>query len=112
MSRYNCDTDSRNSDNNSPLHVAAQHQQHKVLMVLITEFNCDVNVKGHMGRSLLHLACLNGDANLVKMLTKYISPLVADDTESTPLHVCSALSHTNYVKLLLEVNAPIYHGEE
>ena len=41
----------------TPLHVAAWYGQLEVVIALIHEFNCDINVKGYLGRSLLHSAC-------------------------------------------------------
>ena len=44
----------------------------KLSMTLLTEFNCDPNIKGCKNRSLLHQACQGGDVSLVKtLLLKY-----------------------------------------
>ena len=48
--------------------MAALGGKEEEAMALINEFQCDINVKGSLGVSLLHFACGGGNVNLVKTL--------------------------------------------
>ena len=45
-------------NNDTPLHVAALCGKDEVVLTLINEFGCDTKVRGALGRSLLHNACM------------------------------------------------------
>ena len=79
----------------------------EVALALIKEFCCDIKSKGYRGRSALHSACAGGHADMVKCLSKYISPLVIDNNGNTPLFTSSAFGHSECVEALLELNAPV-----
>ena len=98
---------SRNDGNNTPLNVAAYCGKQEVALALIQEFGCDVNIKGYRGRSALHSACAGGHVDMVKCLSKYISPLVVDDYGDTPLHTCCEYGKSECVEALLALNAPV-----
>ena len=57
-------------------------------LALIKEFQCDINVNGNVGRSLLHYACRGGNVNLVKtLILEHKADVNArDDNNNTPLH--------------------------
>ena len=57
IQKHNADTNAKNDQNNTPLHVAAFSGEAEVALCLINEFGCDPSVKGRFGRSLLHCAC-------------------------------------------------------
>ena len=107
IQKYKVHTDSRKRNNDTPLHEAAKFSQQEVALALIQEFGCDVNIKGQYGRSALHSACVEGHADMVKCLSKYISPLVVDDDGNTPLHTCCAWGKSECVEALLALNAPV-----
>ena len=94
-----------------PLHEAAQYGQLAVVIALIHEFNCDINVKGHLGRSLLHSACaysMWSDSAVVDYVCRYLSPLLVDDDGNTPLHTaCLNCSSEPILKTLLKYNPPL-----
>ena len=71
--------------------MAACWGKDEAALVLITEFNCDVNVKDMAGRSLLHNACEGGNVNLVRtLILKHGADVTTKDDESnTPLHVAA-----------------------
>lgn len=48
--------------------MAALNGNDEVALALVSEFGCDIEVKGNLGRSLLHSACKGGNLNLVRML--------------------------------------------
>ena len=99
-------TTTRNDEGNAPFHVAAMSGREDVVLCLINEFDCDVNVTGHLGRSLLHSACASGNGSLVRFVSQHISPWVVDDNGDTPLHICALLGNTESVKALLELDPP------
>ena len=98
---------SRSNKNDTPLHVAAYYGKQGMALALIQEFGCDVNTKGSGGMSALHSACAGGHVDMVKCLSKYISPLVVDDYGNTPLHICCAYGKSECVEALLALNAPV-----
>ena len=107
IQKYKVHTDSRKRNNDTPLHEAALHGQQEVALALIQEFGCDVNIKGRRGGSALHYACVGGHVDMVKCLSKYISPLVVDDYGNTPLHNCCEWGNSECVEALLALNAPV-----
>ena len=107
IQKYKVDVNSRNILNITPLHVAAYNGQQEVALALIQEFGCDVNIKGQYGSSALHSACAGGHVDMVKCLSKYISPLVVDDDGDTPLHNCCEWGNSECVEALLALNAPV-----
>ena len=101
------DIDAKDDNNDTPLHTAAYSGKTEVALALINEFGCSTKSRGFKGRSALHSACAGGRVEMVKILSKYISPIVVDDNGNTPLHVCSASGHNECVKALLALNAPV-----
>ena len=95
----------------TPIHVAAWYGQLEVVIALIHEFNCDINVKGYLGRSLLHsaCACLRFDGAVVDYVCRYLSPLLVDDDGNTPLHTaCLSFSSSKPIlNTLLKYNPPL-----
>ena len=73
------------------LSVAALYGKEEVALMLINEFGCDTNVKGALGGSLLHLACLGGNVSLVRTLISDHNTDVnaLDNNNDTPLHVAA-----------------------
>ena len=53
---YKFDPAARDSESNTPLHVAVINGRSKVMLTLIEEFGCNPNMKGNLGRSILHFA--------------------------------------------------------
>ena len=108
LQKYKVNMCLRNPQNDTPLHVAARHGQQEAVLALINEFGCDVLCKGYNGQSALHRACAGGHVDIVKYLSKYISPLVVDDNGNTPLHTCAVHDHIDCGKaLILALYAPV-----
>ena len=57
IQKHNADTNAKNDQNNTPLHIAALNGKEEVAFALINEFGCDTSIKGFNGWSLLHSAC-------------------------------------------------------
>ena len=79
----------------------------KMFVQFLIENGCDVNVTGHLGRSLLHSACASNNVSLVRLVSQHISPWVVDDNGDTPLHICAHLGRIESVKALLELDPPV-----
>ena len=107
IQKYKVDMYSRNNNSHTPLHEAAYEGKKEAALALIQEFGRNVNIKGRYGRSALHCACLTGHVDMVKCLSKYISPLVVDDYGNTPLHTCCEYGRSECVEALLALNAPV-----
>ena len=60
IQQYNAGSyiNSRDGYNDTPFHDAALSGSAEVIEYLIDKFGCDPNVKGDLGKSLLHCACL------------------------------------------------------
>ena len=99
-----------NAIKSSAIHVAALYGKLEVVIALIHEFNCDINVKGQFGRSLLHSACAcsGSDGAVVEYVGRYLSPLLVDDNGNTPLHTaCLKTSSEPILTTLLKYNPPL-----
>ena len=104
---FKADITARDDNKDMPIHVAALTGKEEVVLTLTKEFGCDPTIKGRYDRSVLHYACISGNVSLVKTLMHTISPLVVDDDGNTPLHDCASLDHSNCVKAMLKMNAPV-----
>ena len=100
-------TTAQDDNKNLPIHVAAWNGKEEVVLTLIKEFGCDPTVKGQYGTSLLHHACQSGNVSLTRYISSIISPLIVSSSGDTPLHKCASRDHSECVKAMLEINAPI-----
>ena len=110
--KHKADVNVKTNSGDTPLHVAAQYSQYQVTMALIDTFNCDINVKGQLGRSLLHSACacpsFRSNGAVVDYVCRYLSPLMVDDNGDTPLHTaCFNYSSEAILKTLLKYDPPL-----
>ena len=59
--KYKLDVNAQDLKSNTPLIVAALEGKEEVVSLLLNnDFGCDVNVKGDLGQSFLHIACQKG----------------------------------------------------
>ena len=56
MRDHKADMNARDDQNDTPLNVAALGGKKEVALFLINEVGYDIDVKGHLGQSLLHIA--------------------------------------------------------
>lgn len=76
------------------------------MSTLINAFQCDLEARGYLGRSILHSACASGYGKVVETIGKYVSPLVVDDNGDTPLHIACSGDHDGMLAML-KFNPPI-----
>ncbi|MBS0606227.1 MAG: ankyrin repeat domain-containing protein [Verrucomicrobia bacterium] len=70
---------------------------------------CNLNVKYIAGLSALHMACLHGHSQLVKLLIESKADLnVTDNLKDTPLHAACMHGHLEAAKLLIAAGADIH----
>ena len=86
--------------NNPPIHVAALNGKLEVVLMLLNYESGQSSIKGCLGKSLLHSACIGGNYSLVKKLIYRMDTKVLDDNNNTPLHD-AALSGNEEITLAL-----------
>lgn len=104
---YNADVNVQDSEEDTPLHVAAFYGRKYVSLALINEFSCNINATNIRGENFVHVACFGRQSIIVKSAGKYISTLLTDKKGNTPLHTASAQNNLSCVKALLDLNAPL-----
>ena len=107
IAEFHSDIACKTIESSTPLQIAVTFDQERVVLALIREFGCSTSVKDNLGRSVLHCACVGGNASLVRALCEDISPLVVDDDGNTPLHLSSLKGDNGCVQVLLQVKASI-----
>ena len=94
------------------LMTAVRYNEYEIVRLLVSDYGCDVNIRGRGGRSLLHVAATEGSNEMLELLiNEYgMSPLLVDDEGNTPLHhVCALKSNYGRVRTLLhDFQSPIY----
>lgn len=92
----------RNSNNETPLDVAALNGWNKVVDCILSKGRCCKDITGVKGRSALHHACAQGHVRLAEELIKkhQCNICAGDDNEMTPLHLASANGTEVIVELL------------
>ena len=78
---------------NTPLLIAAALEGRKevVSLLLNNDFGCDVNVKGHLGQSFLHIACRKGYVDFIKTaIVKHKADVNVQDQDGAHTTYCSS----------------------
>ena len=108
--KHKANVNARTDSGDTPLHVAALYGQFEAVIAEF-KYNIDmINVKGHMGRSLLHSACactIWSDGASVDYIVRYLSPLLVDENGNTPLHTACGNNIMRLLKTLLKYNPPM-----
>ena len=105
---HKADVNAQDYNKDTPLHVAISCRNETVALALINELGCDKNVRNNKGNNSLHTACVIGNSSLVKVLSRYVSPLTTNNDGNTPLHLAStSIFGRGCVEELLLLDAPI-----
>ena len=92
----------RDAHGNTPLHMTARYERKKTMQALLNYLTCDPNIKNKEGRSPLHVACICGNLDGVKLLIKHGARVnVKDIHDSTPLSLAVLNNHTSIVSALV-----------
>ena len=106
MNEFNCDT----KGGIPYIYTACKRGFVNLVQALVEKHGIGILNNKLAGKTtLLHAACQNGSAGLVKLISKHVSSTIwmVDDNGDTPLHVCARLGKTECVKALLELNPPV-----
>lgn len=124
LCKSNADIAVRNSNNETPLDLAALNDRIKVVGYIFSKERCFKDITGVKQRSALHHACAKGYVRLAKELVNMhkCNVCAEDDNGMTPLHLASANGAEVLVELLANTNnstvnsvdslgwAPVHHA--
>ncbi|XP_067383881.1 ankyrin repeat and SAM domain-containing protein 1A-like isoform X4 [Channa argus] len=103
---------SKNNDNETPLHCAAQYGHTQVVRLLLEELT-DPTMRNNKFETPLDLAALYGRLEVVKLLLSAHPNLLSCNTKKhTPLHLASRNGHLPVVEVLLEAGMDINYETE
>ena len=100
---------------NGLLHMAVLHRSFEVLKMLLREFNMRVQTKNNRGLTPVHLACINNDFAVLKILIKNKSPYildVSDNLDLTPMLYAYRNNNRGLVKMLHSRGCRMHVGRE
>ena len=92
--RSGADATARDSNNRTPINIAAQTGKNEVIQVLVKDFRCSPHTKGFHGRTSLHSACVGGHVDVARnLVTEYGADVNARDNDNdTPLNLAARFS--------------------
>ena len=100
----NCDVNAKTSHTgNTPLHIACQHNNAKMVKYLVEERQCDTTVRNNYGELPLHIACAHKLLEVVKLVSNCDVNAKTSDTGNTPLHIAYGYGEKSIIKFLVEV---------
>lgn len=117
------DINSRNHQNNTPLHLAAQYGNYDVALFLLNS-KANIDLKNIHKNIPLHLSAMYGFQNITKLLIDARSSSnIHNEFGNQPIHLASFFGHIEVLKLLLEVKCnpnstaknnttPLHHAVE
>ena len=88
ITKYNCDTNCKDSHGRTPLYYAVLNNRLEVAKYLVNEQHCDPMTRDNDGDTLLHIACVYGDIKIVQYLlsTGKANPLVKNNNDKIPMY--------------------------
>jgi len=85
----------------TPLHVAVSSYKFNVVQCLLDHEGCEIDLKDDEGSTPLHLACMEGFADIMGLLiSKGANPNVKDCRENTPLQLAVTFGHQDAIRFL------------
>ena len=91
ITKYKCDTNSKDSRGYTPLHYAASNNHLELVKYFINEQHCDLMTKNNDGETPLHISCRYGYTHIVQYLlsTGKVGPLAKNKKGKTPVDIAS-----------------------
>ena len=85
------------------LHLAAYWGWKDIVILLVTEYDCNINKRDDKGNIALHYAAYNGHLDVVKYFLTELrcDPEDRNKTDETPLHLACCYGHLDIVKYLI-----------
>jgi ankyrin repeat protein len=99
----NQDLDSKDSQQHTPLSLAARHGHFQIVKELLATNKVNPDARNHIGRTPLFLACMYGHREVVRHLKDHsrVNLNSKDDQSETPLSQAAKNGHAGVVKDLL-----------
>ena len=92
----------RDADGNTPLYLTARNEREKTMQALLNYLTCDPNVKNVEERTPLHIACVCGNLDGVKLLIKHGARVNVKDIHcNTPLSLAVKKNDISIVSALV-----------
>ena len=89
-------------DGNTVLHLTAENGRNETMEAFLRDFKSDPNIKNKKGRTPLHIACMCGNLDGVKLLIKHGASVSAEDIHRyTPLSLAVLNEHTSFLSALV-----------
>ena len=103
VSMSDCDIQSCDDKEYTPLHYAAYGGSLPVVKYLITEQHCDPNSRGEWCRTPLHYACNKGHMDIIEyLITEHgCDPSLPDNDSNMPINIACLSGQLNVVKYLI-----------
>ena len=95
----------RDDHNDTPLMKAVEYGRcETVKSLILSEYGCDISIKGSNGYSLLHIAIVEGHMEMFEMLVSEfgMSPIMIDGDGNTPLMLAMKKEKNELVLAMLE----------
>ena len=104
-------TDVVDSWGDSPLHDASGRDYPEVVERLLGKGGININTQNKNGQTCLHVACLNGSVNVVRILLDHGAEIgLVDAKGNTPLHNAMTKNQPEIVKILPKVTADLVNN--
>ena len=103
VSSFTKNPNSPNAIGNTPLHIACELSDERIVQHLVEERQCDVDICNNVGELPLHLACVRGSLSIARMVRKCDpNSQIKEDDGDTPLHIACRQTNLDLVKFLTE----------
>lgn len=91
-------------DGFSLLHLAVMCERIVIVKSLLCNVYCDINIRGVHGFRPIHLACLNGNVRILRLLLNHGANInVFNSREDTPIHCASQEGNKECIELLFSM---------